>query len=120
MPKMTFVKSEEKVAVAVYDPARRKRYYEANKVRMLEYSRVYNLQRKFNITPEQYLEMESKQQGVCSICKKKCSRKLAVDHNHQTNKLRGLLCNSCNRGLGYFKDNLENLQQAINYLKEHN
>lgn len=113
------MKSEVKAEVVEYNPVSRKKYYEANKAKSLEYSRIYNLQRKFNLTPEQYLEMEKQQNSVCCICKKKCTRKLAVDHNHSTGKVRGLLCNSCNRGLGYFKDSLENLQQAIIYLKEY-
>lgn len=120
MPRTTSAKLVARAEVVEYNPASRKKYYEANKEKSLEYSRIYNLQRKFNLTPEQYLEMETHQKGVCCICKKKCTRKLAVDHNHTTGKVRGLLCNSCNRGLGYFKDSLENLQQAITYLKEHN
>jgi len=42
--------------------------------------------------------------------------KLVVDHNHNTNKVRGLLCNHCNRGLGHFRDNTETLLKAIDYL----
>lgn len=42
---------------------------------------------------------------------------LVMDHNHQTGKFRGMLCNHCNRGLGNFKDNIENLENAILYLK---
>ena len=42
---------------------------------------------------------------------------LVMDHNHQTGKFRGMLCNHCNRGLGNFKDNIQNLEQAILYLK---
>jgi len=42
---------------------------------------------------------------------------LVMDHNHETGKFRGMLCNHCNRGLGNFKDNINNLQAAINYLQ---
>ena len=42
---------------------------------------------------------------------------LVMDYNHQTGKFRGMLCNHCNRGLGNFKDNMQNLENAILYLK---
>ena len=145
MLKMIYAKSEEKAAVVVYSAefyqankerfaakskawreankeraqANRKRHYEENKEHSLKYSRQYSLKRKFKITLEEYQQMEQNQGGVCAICGGVCTRKLAVDHDHATGKVRGLLCNNCNRGLGHFKDNLENLQQAINYLKEH-
>lgn len=43
---------------------------------------------------------------------------LVMDHNHKSGKFRGMLCNHCNRGLGNFKDNINTLQAAIEYLKE--
>jgi hypothetical protein len=42
---------------------------------------------------------------------------LVMDHNHKNGKFRGMLCNHCNRGLGNFKDNIQNLEKAILYLK---
>ena len=45
---------------------------------------------------------------------------LVMDHNHESGKFRGMLCNHCNRGLGNFKDNINTLQAAIEYLKEKN
>jgi hypothetical protein len=42
---------------------------------------------------------------------------LVMDHNHKNGKFRGMLCNHCNRGLGNFKDNIQNLENAILYLK---
>jgi len=52
----------------------------------------------------------------CVICGS--TEKLVVDHCHITNKVRGMLCNHCNRGLGHFKDNIESLEKAIKYLKD--
>lgn len=87
--------------------------------------RRYRLGRKFGITPEQYNEMLIKQNGVCAICLKpeiRCVKgrisNLAIDHNHITGKIRGLLCYSCNIGLGMFKDNSQTLRNAILYLEK--
>lgn len=76
--------------------------------------------RTYGITLEQYNIMLAKQNNVCAICKKECTsgRKLAVDHCHTTNHVRGLLCINCNRGLGYFKDSSSLLLDAQNYLEK--
>jgi hypothetical protein len=44
---------------------------------------------------------------------------VSIDHNHKTNITRELLCSSCNKGIGHFDENIDILQQAINYLKKH-
>lgn len=73
--------------------------------------------KKYGLTREQYNAILHKQGGVCAICKKPPKdRALAVDHCHATNKVRGLLCGSCNNGLGRFKDSVELLNVAITYL----
>ena len=69
--------------------------------------------------------MESQQGGVCAICKKPEKSKwnteqpmlLAVDHDHETGRVRGLLCNNCNTGLGKFMDDPDLLSSAIEYLR---
>ena len=94
----------------------RRRYYEENKEKEIQYSTNYNRLRKIGITPEQYNTLLQKQNGVCAICKQTCSRALAADHCHTTGKVRGLLCNNCNRGLGHFKDSRELLETASAYL----
>lgn len=62
--------------------------------------------------------------GVCAICKEPQSvllkgelKRLAVDHCHKTKKIRGLLCDNCNKGLGLFKDKPELLNSASEYLR---
>lgn len=62
--------------------------------------------------------MLERQGGVCAICKEKPKNgRLAIDHLHGTDKVRGLLCSPCNTALGLFKDDPERLAAAIEYLK---
>jgi len=65
-------------------------------------------------TPLYRAELLVKQGGLCAICGKSC--KLNVDHCHETNKIRGLLCFNCNLLLGHAKDNISILSNAIEYL----
>jgi hypothetical protein len=86
------------------------------------------LKRVYGITVDDYYKMLANQNGGCAICGSKVAsarrRKYVatemffVDHCHSTGKVRGLLCGTCNRGLGYFKDSPELLSNAIAYLKE--
>jgi hypothetical protein len=80
---------------------------------------------KFNITPDRYNTMILEQNGVCAICKKSESatinnvtKSLAVDHCHNTNKVRGLLCSRCNTALGLLKDDISVVKNMINYLQK--
>lgn len=113
---------------------RNKRYYQKNKQKLKTKSKLYRnrpdiaekerrrfLKKSSGATLEDFNTMFENQQGYCKICGKhqaNLKRALNVDHNHKTGKLRGLLCNSCNLGLGMFKDNLILLELAIKYLKE--
>ena len=77
------------------------------------------LQRRFGITLEDYNKMLEDQNGCCKICNVHHTEEkqaLSVDHCHTTQKIRGLLCNTCNRAIGLLKDNTETLQKAIEYL----
>jgi nitrate/TMAO reductase-like tetraheme cytochrome c subunit len=77
---------------------------------------------RYNITEKEYLDMLKKQKNCCKICgihKKNLKRSLAVDHCHSTDKVRGLLCINCNRGMGYLQDDIEMLKSAIKYLEEY-
>lgn len=79
--------------------------------------------RKTGWTPEKYEEAYIKQNGKCAICgcKLNSSRytRFAGDHDHKTGKLRGLLCTNCNTALGLFKDSIERLEMAKEYLIKH-
>lgn len=81
----------------------------------------------YGLTLEQYDQMFEQQGGVCAICSERERRKrknktlrLCVDHNHQTNKIRGLLCSHCNTVIGKLRVDTKgiiNLQNAIEYIK---
>lgn len=70
----------------------------------------------YGITLEDYNNMLASQNNRCLICGD-IRYKLHVDHNHETGKVRGLLCNSCNTGIGLLKENENILLSAIEYLK---
>jgi hypothetical protein len=78
--------------------------------------------KKFGISVEQYNEFVEKQNNCCAICGTHKDNftgrgsNFHIDHCHTSGKVRGLLCNNCNTGLGQFKDNAESLQSAIQYL----
>ena len=92
------------------------------------YERTWRLWRLFRLTVEEYKAMVKEQGGVCAICKnpeaqvnKKTgkARWLGVDHCHDSQEVRGLLCVNCNRGLGYFGDDIKRLKSAVAYLERH-
>lgn len=75
---------------------------------------------RYGLTIEQYKAMVEAQHGVCKICgRPPCDRwkRLHVDHNHVTGKVRGLLCHHCNTALGNFGDSIELLKAAVGYLE---
>lgn len=81
-----------------------------------------DLKARFGISLEEYKTMKESQNNSCAICDKHeddMSMSLAVDHNHDTGKVRGLLCSACNTSLGGFQDKEEVLQRAVSYLRSH-
>ena len=74
-------------------------------------------QKMYGITPVEYAELYIKQDGRCAICLDKPIQRLAIDHDHQTGKVRGLLCIKCNRALGLVADSSSILKYAIAYLE---
>lgn len=87
------------------------------KEQALKNSRKSHLKIKYNMTVEEYNVLYNNQKGKCFICNKTMKGSLNIDHCHTTGKIRGLLCWSCNIGLGKFKDNKNYLQKAIEYLE---
>lgn len=108
-------------------------YRLAHQTEILEYQRQwyhknkdkhkgYCLKGKFGISLDDYNRMFAAQHGKCAICKSTDAKghhksfRLAVDHDHETKKVRGLLCSACNRLLGRIEN--EKGQAAIKYLLE--
>ena len=99
----------------------RKDYVAKDPGRVAKSYRHWRLKKKFGISEEIYEQLFKIQKGCCAICGKDqilLSRKMAVDHCHITNKVRGLLCSNCNTGIGNLRDDISLLQKAIKYLEQ--
>ena len=99
-----------------------KNYYKENMENHKCNSREYHLKSKFGITLDDYNEMLYNQDGKCKICEihhTELKKALDVDHCHETSRVRGLLCNNCNRGIGHLKESIKNLDRAKKYLLEY-
>lgn len=110
-------------------------YYQNNRDEILRHKREsycpitqknYNLQSKYGITIGDFMEMFEKQNGQCKLCNCEVERfsKVptrrdvgVVDHDHITGRVRGILCQTCNRALGLFHDDYNLLLKAAEYLK---
>lgn len=81
--------------------------------------RKYRIKSSYGINEDDYDQMFESQGGKCLICGQppKDGNRFDIDHSHITGKVRGLLCNKCNTGLGCFKDDIERLKSAITYLQ---
>ena len=97
--------------------ATNKKWRKKNKAQQAAYYR----KKKYGVSPEDYDTMLEEQNNKCKICLVSFTtlkpHNIHVDHCHTTKKVRGLLCNLCNVGLGTFKDNTETLTNAIVYLE---
>lgn len=95
-------------------------YYHANRAKVLAAMRVRHLRKRYGLTVEEYNALGS----ACSICgdlprgtgKNKA---LHVDHDAVSGKVRGVLCNACNCGIGYFRHDPERMKKGIQYLEHH-
>lgn len=83
-----------------------------------------------NFNYKLFLDLYKKQEGKCAICneietsklsnKLNIPRSLAIDHCHKTNRIRGLLCSKCNKGIGLLKEDINIMNNAIKYLEKYN
>jgi hypothetical protein len=134
---------KDKAARKAYHKEYHAKWYEANKekrkVQIEDYKKSkpnewrkaigqkFHLRTRYNITPAQYEAKLVSQNYCCAICGKDVADNirngvpvaLSVDHCHKSGSLRDLLCFSCNGGLGSFKDNINSLLKAAQYLIDH-
>lgn len=99
---------------------------ESRRVYMRAYQRVYMWKRDYGLSEEDFLILVGKQDWRCAICYREFDMANKgrgrselfphVDHNHDTGRVRGLLCNACNVSIGRFGESIETLQRAIAYL----
>ncbi len=106
--------------------SRRRREKEPERDR--EILRRSRLRTKYGIEFEDFLAMLDLQDWQCQICDKKLAVRIAgkrkgnvacIDHDHETNKIRGILCSHCNRGIGLLGDNPLKLEKAAVYIRRH-
>lgn len=83
--------------------------------------RADNIMRKqYGISTVEFSALLEYQNNCCAICFKPIEllrRRMNIDHDHKTNKIRGILCSGCNTGLGHLGDNIEGLKKALYYLE---
>lgn len=93
-------------------------YYQTHKAENL----MWLLRRKYGLTPAQYEALSFAQGGICAICggRPEAGKRLAVDHDHTTRSVRGLLCHQCNLMLGHAHDDPRVLKAAADYLRKFN
>lgn len=101
---------------------RLKRYHEEDGKEKQKQRSFKSLMKQYGISVEHYEQEREQQQHRCKIClaheDTQPHKRLYVDHCHTTGKYRGLLCQKCNTGLGMFKDSVESLNNAIEYINE--
>ena len=109
------------------DDKARKKWARNNPEKAHLSSRERNLKHKYGVDLEWYEKQFKKQKYSCAICESKVNKttgnrefwNFSVDHCHDSGKVRGLLCNNCNRALGLFQDNPKLIRKAADYVETH-
>lgn len=100
---------------------RSKQWYRENKEKVSQKNRDRDLKINFGMTRQDYNRLFQIQGGTCAICKihqMQVNKNLRVDHCHETNKIRGLLCHNCNVSLGLLRESIPTLKAMIEYLEK--
>ena len=92
--------------------------YTTCKACFIERQRWINIKNLYGLSKEDYENVLQSQHYGCKICGQQCSQNvhLAVDHCHKTGQVRGLLCGKCNKGIGFFDDDVNRMRSAMQYL----
>ena len=99
-----------------------KKYRKDNQDKVSATRLSWNRKKQYNFPPDLFNERFDEQGQVCAICKSPNAGgrgAFHADHDHDSSQPRGVLCHNCNVALGNFKDNLEILQSAIEYLNKY-
>ena len=104
----------------------RKKQYWSNPEKERQYAKrtqfAHRLRRIYGLSLEEYEVLKTLQENKCAICEIEgtVEQRLVIDHDHATGKVRLLLCNNCNRGIGLLGDDAKRLQRAVEYLNRFN
>lgn len=107
------------------DDKARQKWRNENPEKSRESAKFRNIKCKYGLSKKAYNDLLELQNNKCAICKTDNPRTLntlsfCVDHDHKTNKVRGLLCSLCNRSLGFLKDDIQIVKSMMEYLKTYN
>jgi hypothetical protein len=97
-------------------------WYQRNRTAQILRMKWTRIATRYGMTRQEYLDLLSSQGGACALCGSKDPGRgdghFAVDHNHATGRIRGLLCQRCNCGIGFFADDVELMRRAAAYVAE--
>lgn len=97
----------------------REAWYKLYQGKRTESNRQNELQRRYHLSNEQYQAMLTAQNNACACCHDEFTKTPHVDHDHETDEVRGLLCSDCNHGIGFLGDTLEGVLKAVAYFMEY-
>ncbi len=100
------------------DPNYQRKWYLANREKQIRCNRNAQLKRDYGITLEGFNQLVAAQNGCCALCGVAYPR-LVVDHCHSSGKIRAILCDLCNTGIGKLKENPVLLRKAADYIELH-
>lgn len=114
-------KKKHKDSIPNYRAIESKRWRDADPERAKERNRRTNYRTKYGMELEDVVALHASQGCKCAICGQETTLggklNAKVDHCHKTGKVRGILCHSCNIGIGFLADDISRMQKAIEYLK---